>query len=80
MPRSSQAAVTACAASRRSALRKTIQSFLWLVVTVAIVGGYWIPLLGFTVPTVMITGIAGGFFGGGMCAGSCVRAALSSTG
>ncbi len=64
-------------ARRRSAKRRVIQSFLWLVVATTIIGGYWFPLLGFTVPLVMVAGMAGGFVKGRyVCGWLCPRGAF----
>jgi polyferredoxin len=58
-------------------LRRTLQSFLWLVVAVTIIGGYWFPLLGFTVPVVMLAGVVGGFVRGRyVCGWLCPRGAF----
>jgi len=61
----------------RSALRRKLQLTLWAIVVVTIVGGQWYPLLGFTVPVVMMTGIIGGFFKGRyVCGWLCPRGAF----
>ncbi len=61
----------------RSALRRKIQLTLWAIVVVTIVGGQWYPLLGFTVPVAMMTGMIGGFFKGRyVCGWICPRGAF----
>jgi len=72
-----RATAVACAVERQSPARRTLQSFLWLVVAITIVGGFWSPLLGFTVPMVMVAGLVGGAFRGRyVCGWLCPRGAF----
>lgn len=54
-----------------------MQSLLWVIVIVTIFGGLRYPLLGFTVPVVMLVGIVGGLFRGRyVCGWLCPRGAF----
>lgn len=60
-----------------SRTRRIIQSILWLVVVAVIGLGWKYPLLGFAVPVVMMTGMAGGFVRGRyVCGWLCPRGAF----
>lgn len=57
--------------------RHLIQNLLWPVVVVVIALGWKYPLLGFTVPIVMLAGLIGGVFKGRwVCGHVCPRGAL----
>jgi len=54
--------------------RRILQWALFPIMVITILFGYWFPILGFTVPIVMIIGIAGGFFNGRyVCGNLCPR-------
>jgi len=64
-------------AKRKSSQRRLIQSLLWVIVVITILGGYWFPLLGFTVPVVMVAGLVGGLLKGRfVCGWLCPRGAF----
>jgi len=61
----------------RSRRRRIIQLAVWAIVPLTIFGGLKYPLLGFTVPLVMIVGVAGGLFRGRfVCGWLCPRGAF----
>jgi polyferredoxin len=62
------------AAAQRVALRHAVQWVLLSVVVITIVGGWWLPWLGFSVPVVMIAGVVGSLFRGRfVCGNLCPR-------
>lgn len=66
-----------CALTEKSRKRRIIQSILWVIVPITIIGGLKYPLLGFAVPVVMLVGIVGGFFRGRfVCGWLCPRGAF----
>ncbi len=62
---------------KHTALRKTVQLSLWPIVVIVIAFGWHYPWLGYSVPVVMLMGMAGGFVRGRyVCGYLCPRGAF----
>ena len=74
MPETTVCALARSEAGKRSRRRRLVQLLLWPVVAVTILGGLKYPLLGFTVPVVMVVGLVGALFRGRyVCGTLCPR-------